>query len=267
MESNKIIETLRDQSAILEQAVREAEAVLEEKKRILQEFRNAILETVLGAVPPDTGPARYAVVAARQARVKKLAAEGKSPAEIARLTDLPLHLINYDLSRLRRQKQISSEEESEVEEQETEQEQPAPEQQKPEQEEEDDRDDRDDQEQEQEQEAPAPEEPEQEADDDQDDQEPETTQEAAQIPGPTSGTPLPPSRIDALKEEIKRQTRGKKAGYAYLLTTTARRHEHRAILDFFGDGRTQTDDSGHVHRIEKFEIHTQANHCHALVIP
>jgi len=72
---------------------------------------------------------------------------------------------------------------------------------------------------------------------------------------------------DELRAEVKRQQGGQKTKRATLTTSTARSHRHTAKVDFFGDGQTDVDASGHVHRVSLFVLSRAQGHSHDFIQP
>lgn len=73
--------------------------------------------------------------------------------------------------------------------------------------------------------------------------------------------------LEALRVEVARQQNGQRAKAAKLVTVRDRDHNHRVLVDRMGDGCTQADDSGHVHKVFRFVTSVAAGHQHALKVP
>jgi DNA-binding CsgD family transcriptional regulator len=86
---------------------------------------------------------------------------------------------------------------------------------------------------------------------------------------------LPVSTREALRAEAARQCRanGAPAGPALFMTTLAgkKKHAHRGKVNRMGDGVTEPDESGHQHRVYRFEVQPvdvgDSSHQHFLVLP
>jgi hypothetical protein len=68
-----------------------------------------------------------------------------------------------------------------------------------------------------------------------------------------------------LKEELTKRQHGNKNLSVEFLTTASgpiRLHVHVATVDHFGDGQTNKDSTGHVHRISKWAVAFMHNHFH-----
>lgn len=74
--------------------------------------------------------------------------------------------------------------------------------------------------------------------------------------------------IETLRLDVARQCResGNRVGPAFLEATMGgqKRHTHRIRVDRMGDGTTETDDTGHVHRVYRFVVSMADSHQHAV---
>ena len=71
--------------------------------------------------------------------------------------------------------------------------------------------------------------------------------------------------VVALRAEVARQQAGVRSVPVHLRTVRVRGHAHAVVVDRMGDGSTQADDSGHVHRIYRFVLSMADKHSHGLV--
>lgn len=72
---------------------------------------------------------------------------------------------------------------------------------------------------------------------------------------------------EELQNETRRQQGGQKQRHAHLKTSSNRNHRHAAQVDFFGEGQTEVDSSGHVHRVSQFLIRAAHGHSHQFTRP
>jgi hypothetical protein len=67
-----------------------------------------------------------------------------------------------------------------------------------------------------------------------------------------------------LRREVARQQAGSPAKAARLLAAPANGHGHEVVVDRMGDGTTQSDSTGHVHKVYRFVVSLAAGHQHGL---
>jgi hypothetical protein len=72
---------------------------------------------------------------------------------------------------------------------------------------------------------------------------------------------------EELKAEVRRQQGNQKQKNAELLTTCQKKHRHQTSVDFFGDGHTLPDSSGHAHRVKAFCLLPAHSHSHEFIRP
>jgi len=91
---------------------------------------------------------------------------------------------------------------------------------------------------------------------------------------PAARPPVPPPLAtssgdspDALRAEVTRQQGGQRARSAELVTSATNGHAHRVLVDRMGDGTTQSDATGHVHKVYRFVVSVAADHQHGLRVP
>ena len=69
-----------------------------------------------------------------------------------------------------------------------------------------------------------------------------------------------------LKEETVKRQRGGKGRTVEFITVVAKNHVHVVTLDHFGDGQTNKDATGHVHRLCRWEMIEAHGHDHGLAL-
>ena len=69
-----------------------------------------------------------------------------------------------------------------------------------------------------------------------------------------------------LKEETVRRQRGGKCRVVEFITVATKNHVHVATVDHFGDGQTNNDATGHVHRLCRWEMIEAHGHDHGLTL-
>ena len=69
-----------------------------------------------------------------------------------------------------------------------------------------------------------------------------------------------------LKEETVKRQRGGKGRTVEFITVAAKNHVHVVTLDHFGDGQTNKDATGHVHRLCRWEMIEAHGHDHGLAL-
>jgi len=69
-----------------------------------------------------------------------------------------------------------------------------------------------------------------------------------------------------LKEETVKRQRGGKGRTVEFITVAAKNHVHVVTLDHFGDGQTNEDATGHVHRLCRWEMIEAHGHDHGLAL-
>lgn len=80
---------------------------------------------------------------------------------------------------------------------------------------------------------------------------------------PTSGG----DDVLTLRREVARQQGDQKARAARLLAVPTNGHAHAVVVDRMGDGTTQSDGTGHVHKVYRFVVSVAAGHQHGLRVP
>jgi len=73
--------------------------------------------------------------------------------------------------------------------------------------------------------------------------------------------------VEALRNEATRQQAGQRAKAVKLIAGVHNGHTHRVLVDRMGDGCTQSDDTGHVHKVYRFVVAVGAGHQHGLKVP
>jgi len=227
-----ILAAIQQQRELLEQAVKTKQAELAEAETKLSAFRASAL-AALGAASGSKSAQKQR--AERQAVVASLVAEGYSRAEIVRRTDLPDHLVGYDIDCLRRRRPKQGTTKvfaSSIDSTETE----------------------------------------------------ECSLDPAVMAtndDDTSASPYVPSEEDKpgqagvvragcaasrdqLKAVTKEHQRANKKRVSFR-TTVDNKHFHIADLDLMGDGETRKDETGHKHRICRFEL-LESDHMHGLTL-
>jgi hypothetical protein len=81
-------------------------------------------------------------------------------------------------------------------------------------------------------------------------------------------TPVPSGdAVSDLRREVARQQAGSLAKAAQLLASPTNGHGHVVLVDRMGDGTTQSDGTGHVHKIYRYVVSLAAGHQHGLRVP
>jgi hypothetical protein len=73
--------------------------------------------------------------------------------------------------------------------------------------------------------------------------------------------------VGDLRREVARQQAGSPAKAAQLLASPTSGHGHVVLVDRMGDGTTQSDGTGHVHKVYRYVVSLAAGHQHGLRVP
>lgn len=73
--------------------------------------------------------------------------------------------------------------------------------------------------------------------------------------------------LEVLRAEVVRQQGTQRAKAVKLIAAHHEGHTHRVLVDRMGDGCTQADDTGHIHRVYRFVVTMGSKHQHGLSVP
>lgn len=92
------------------------------------------------------------------------------------------------------------------------------------------------------------------------------------VPAPAPAAARPPvgspsgDSPEALRAEVARQQAGVRSKGVKFLAGANQGHSHRVLVDRMGDGCTQADETGHVHKVYRFVVSMAVGHQHGLKV-